>query len=36
MIGNLPREAPEGITFTEREIELLLGKTAQKHLKLEG
>jgi len=36
MIRNLPREALEGITFTEGEIELLLGKTAQKHLKLEG
>jgi len=34
MIHNLPREAPEGISFTQGEIELLLGKTAQKHLKL--
>ena len=36
MIHNLPREASEGIAFSEVEIELLLGKTAQKHLKLEG
>ncbi len=33
MIRNLPREAPEGIPFTEGEIELLLGKSAQKHLR---
>jgi predicted TIM-barrel fold metal-dependent hydrolase len=34
MIRNLPREAPEGLTFQEAEIELLLGKSAQVHLKL--
>jgi hypothetical protein len=33
MIRHLPREAPEGIPFTEGEIELLLGKSAQKHLR---
>jgi hypothetical protein len=34
MIRSLPREAPEGITFTDAEIELLMGKSAQKHLNL--
>jgi hypothetical protein len=34
MIRKLPREAPEGLTFQEAEIELLLGKSAQVHLKL--
>jgi predicted TIM-barrel fold metal-dependent hydrolase len=34
LIRNLCREAPEGIEFTESEIELLLGKSAQLHLNL--
>ncbi len=34
MIRDLPKEAPQGIEFTESEIELLMGKSAQRHLKL--
>ncbi len=34
LIRSLPKEAPEGIQFTESEIELLLGKSAERHLKL--
>jgi len=34
MIRDLPRKAPEGLTFQESEVEWLLGKSAQMHLKL--
>lgn len=34
LIRNLPKEAPDGIEFTASEINLLLGKSAQLHLKL--
>jgi hypothetical protein len=34
LIRSLPQEAPAGIEFTVPEIELLLGKSAQRHLKL--
>lgn len=33
-IRHLSREAPEGAVFAESEIELLMGKSAQRHLKL--
>lgn len=32
LIRQLPKDAPDGITFQEAEIELLLGKSAQLHL----
>lgn len=34
MIRNLPQQSAEGVTFTEEEINLLMGKSAQKHLRL--
>ena len=34
VIRNLSKDPPEGIEFNESEIELLLGKSAQRHLKL--
>jgi len=34
LIRNLSKETPEGIEFTESEIELLLGKSAELHLNL--
>lgn len=34
LMRDLPRTAPQGLEFTESEIELLLGKSAQQHLGL--
>jgi predicted TIM-barrel fold metal-dependent hydrolase len=34
LIRNLPEEAPDGIEFSKSEIDLLMGKNAEMHLKL--